>query len=128
MEKSLALQIIEAAFQFVLLPLIIWAIKEVSASLKERSKNEKVKKYVDLVGEVVANAVQTVSQTYVDALKEEDKFDAEAQRAAFDKAMTIVKAQLTDDAANVLEEAFGDVNTYLSAKIEAAVHTNKLIF
>ena len=34
----------------------------------------------------VFNAVQYVNQTYVDALKEQDKFDADAQRIAYSRA------------------------------------------
>lgn len=128
MEKSLAIQIIEAAFQFVLLPLLIWAIKELASVLRTKAKNEKTKKYVDIAEEVVTNAVKTVSQTYVEALKEEGKFDAEAQKKAFAKAFEIVSVQLTAEAKATLDEAFGDVNEYLTAKIEASVRDNKYYY
>lgn len=128
MEKSLAIQIIEAAFQFVLLPLLIWAIKELASVLRTKAKNEKTKKYVDIAEEVVTNAVKTVSQTYVEALKEEGKFDAEAQKKAFAKAFEIVSIQLTAEAKATLDEAFGDVNEYLTSKIEASVRDNKYYY
>lgn len=125
MEKSLTIQIIEAAFQLVLLPVILWGLKELAELLKSRTKNAKVQKYISIAEEAVCNAVKTVSQTYVDALKESEKFDEEAQKEAFRQAMELTRAQLTEDAVATLKEAFGDVEVFLRAKIEANVLDGK---
>lgn len=126
MEKNFAIQIIEAALECVLLPLVIWGIKEAAQYFRAKSKSAKLQKYVGIAETIVVNAVKTVSQTYVDALKEQDAFDETAQKTAFNRAMTIVRQQLTDDTAEALEDAFGDVDAYLTAKIEATVKDEKM--
>jgi hypothetical protein len=49
----------------------------------------------------------------------------ENQREAFTQAMTKAKQLLTADAARFITEAYGDLNAYLTAKIEAEIHARK---
>lgn len=73
----------------------------------------------------VCNAVQSVNQTYVDALKEADNFDKEAQTIAFNKALTAAKKALTHETILFIRETFGDLDSYLSTLIEAQVRSQK---
>ena len=125
MEKNLAIQIIEAALELVILPLVVWAIKEIATTIRAKTKDAKIHKYINICEEVVSSSVKMVSQTYVDALKEDNFFTKDAQKEAFDRAMNTAKEMLTDEAKEVLTEAFGDLNTYLTAKIEAKVADTK---
>ena len=124
-EKSIVLQIVEAAFELVLLPILLWGIKELTSYLRSKTKNAKIQKYITLAEDAVTSAVKTVSQTYVTSLKEKDEFNEEAQKEAFCRAMELTKAVLTDEAVKILGEAFGDVETYLRARIESTVLDNK---
>jgi hypothetical protein len=90
-----------------------------------KSDNDIVDKYVGIAANVITTCVIATNQTYVDALKKEGKFDAEAQRNAFNMTAAAVMAILTDEAKDVLTEAFGDLNTYITQQIEASVNTNK---
>ena len=56
----------------------------------------------------VFNAVQYVNQTYVDALKEQDKFDEAAQRIAYNRALAAAKKALTQETITFIKETFGD--------------------
>lgn len=93
--------------------------------LKQKSKNELVDKYLGLLNDSISNAVLTTTQTYVEALKKEGKFDLEAQKAAFNKTFDAVMTVLTEDAKEALAEAIGDLNVYVTNKIEAEVRMTK---
>lgn len=87
--------------------------------------NEIAKKYLDLVATTVTNCVMATNQTYVDALKNKDLFDKEAQVEAFNKTISKVLELLNEDAIAYLEEATGDVSAYLTTLIEAEVARQK---
>ena len=74
----------------------------------------------------VFNAVQYVNQTYVDALKEQDKFDADAQRIAYSRALAAAKKALTQETITFIKETFGDLDSYLKPMIEAQVRSQKV--
>jgi hypothetical protein len=82
-------------------------------------------KYLDMVEKTVTNCVMTTNQTYVDSLKQEGKFDADAQKIAFDKTLDAVLAILSEDAKLYLTQIFGDLNVYLTNLIESQVKINK---
>ena len=95
------------------------------ATNKSQEEKDLAAKYLDMVEKTVANCVMATTQTYVDSLKREGKFDADAQKIAFDKTMNAVLAILTDDAKNYLTQIFGDLNIYLTNLIESQVKINK---
>ena len=76
----------------------------------------------------VFNAVQYVNQTYVDALKEQDKFDEAAQRIAYNRALAAAKKALTQETITFIKETFGDLDSYLKPMIEAQVRSQKKLY
>lgn len=96
------------------------------ATSKTQEEQELASKYLNMVEQTVTNCVIATNQTYVDSLKSEGKFDAEAQKIAFDKTMDAVLAILTDDAKVYLTQIFGDLNVFLSNLIESQVNINKI--
>ena len=63
--------------------LITYGIIFLKVKIKEQEKkleNDQLIKYIDAATDAISKAVLTVSQTYVDTLKKEGKFDAEAQK------------------------------------------------
>jgi hypothetical protein len=87
--------------------------------------NEMADKYVAMVFETIATCVSATTQTYVDALKKEGKFDAEAQKIAFEKTYKAVLSTLTDEAKEYLAALYGDLQSFLTARIEAEVKAQK---
>ena len=119
-------------FQVCLIPLLgvltsflVVLIKKKAEEIAERTDNNLAKKYIKLVGETVAECVAATNQTYVDNLKPEGLFDAEAQREAFQQTFNAVMAILSDDVVEYMTELFGDFEEYLTAKIEAEVAAQK---
>lgn len=109
----------------VLVPFVIKWIRTKTATLAENTNNETAKKYIGMLTDTVTNAVIAVKQTYVDALKGKNAFTAEAQQEAFTMAYTAVLNNLTDEAKVYLNEAYGDLESYIKVLIEAKVHENK---
>lgn len=95
------------------------------ATNKTQEEKELASKYLSMVEKTVTDCVMATNQTYVDSLKQEGKFDAEAQKTAFNKTLDAVLAILTDDAKEYLTQIFGDLNVYLTNLIESQVKINK---
>lgn len=93
--------------------------------LKQKSDNETTKKYLDMLNTTISSAVLATTQTYVEALKKEGKFDAEAQKSAFKQTYEAVMKVLTDDAIKYITTSVGDLETYVTNKIEAEVKLTK---
>ena len=55
-------------------------------------------KYISMVAQTITDCVIATNQTYVEALKKQGSFDAEAQKIAFQKTLDAGVAVLIDDA------------------------------
>lgn len=96
-----------------------------SAELVSKAQNETQAKYIAMLNDTISDCVIATTQTYVDALKKQGTFDAEAQKVAFTMTYEAVVKLLTDEAKQYLSEAVGDLNLYITQKIEAEVNLNK---
>ena len=126
------LNILKQIFDVCIVPLIailtsylISYIQVQKEQLKKKTDNELLNKYIDMAANTIADCVTTTNQTYVEALKKEGKFDEEAQKVAFQKTLNAVLALLTKEAKDYLTEAYGDLNLYLTNKIESTVNEKK---
>lgn len=98
--------------------------------LKTKIKNEKLQKLIDHTLGLTEDIVITVNQTFTDELKKAGKFDKEAQKEAFNKSLELAKSMISTDGKELLEEAFGDLEEWLTVVIESKVEEVKklLIF
>lgn len=126
------LNILQQIFELCVIPLLaiitrslVIYISTKKDELKNKTDNELVKKYLDLLNDTIANCVIATNQTYVEALKKENAFTADAQKAAFEKTYQAVIATLSEEAQKYLPEVVGDLQTYITQKIEASVNQNK---
>lgn len=119
------LSIFEVVLTSVVVPLAAWGVGSLVNWLKTKTENATIEKYLTFAGEAVTLAVKETTQTYVDALKKEGKFDKDAQIEAFNKTAETAMKMLTVDALEVIEMVYGDVNAWLYAKIESAVADGK---
>lgn len=101
-------------------------IKAKSAEISTKTDNELAKKYISMLSDTITQCVIATNQTYVDELKEQGKFDKEAQETAFKATSNAVLAILSDEAKKYLTAAYGDLNTYIANQIEKTVNENKL--
>lgn len=127
------LQLLQDIFNVCIVPLLgvltIYVVNYIKLKSEEiivKSENELVDKYTAMLAETISACVLATNQTYVDALKQKNAFDAEAQKQAFQMTFDAVSQILTEDAKAYLSEAFGDLNTYMTQQIEAAVKQSKM--
>lgn len=123
------LNILQQIFELCVIPLLaiitrslVIYISTKKDELKNKTDNELAKKYLDLLNDTIANCVIATNQTYVEALKKENAFTADAQKAAFEKTYQAVIATLSEEAQKYLPEVVGDLQTYITQKIEANVN------
>ena len=93
----------------VLVAYLVNYIKTKSTELTEKSKNETMDKYINMLAKTIEDCVVATNQTYVSSLKKDNLFTAEAQKEAFQKTYDAVMNVLTDDAKEYLSEAYGDI-------------------
>lgn len=121
---NLVLAVIAAAVP-VLTAHAISYIKKAKDKAIASTESTKVQGYITEISDAVANAVAATSQTYVDALKKAGAFSKEAQEEAAEKALSACLASISPAAIDFIEEAYDDLKTYLSTKIEAEVRKQK---
>ena len=109
----------------VLTAYLVAFIRNKSKELAIKTDNELGQKYITMLGETISACVIATNQTYVENLKKDQIFDVEAQKEAFQKTYDAVMAVLTEEAKEYLTTAYGDLNTYITNKIEAEVKLNK---
>ena len=105
--------------------LVSWGLGLLTALIKGKIGNETAQKYLGGAVTIIDNAVKATYQTYVQALKEEDKFDKDAQLAALEKAKYAVLSQMSGDMKTYIPSAFGDLDKWLETKIESRLYELK---
>lgn len=128
MTMTLLSQIMEVVVIPLLGILTAYVVKIVNAKLEEIStsrKNELEKKYIEMLNDTISDCVIATTQTYVESLKKQGSFDAKAQKEAFNQTYSAVIDILSEEAKEYLNEAIGDLNLYITQKIEAEVSINK---
>lgn len=111
----------------VLTAYIVKFINAKSAEIQHNVDNDMADKYIAMVADTISACVIATNQTYVEALKKQNAFTAEAQKEAFQLTYNAVMAILTDDAKDYLAEIYGDVAAYITNKIEAEVNISKIV-
>lgn len=94
--------------------------------LKARVNNVKAQKYIDRATEYMSSAVAMTNQVFVDQLKKDGKFDAEAQAAAFQMAMNSWLEMLSDEMKDIIVEEVGNFEAWAEAMLEARVSYHKV--
>ena len=126
------LNLLTQIFEVCIIPLlgilttyIVKYIQVKSAEITEKTDNAIADKYTVMLADTISACVLATNQTYVEALKKQGSFDAEAQKIAFNMTLNAVMEILSEDAKEYLSEAFGDLNSYITSQIEASVNVNK---
>ena len=102
-------------------------IRMKSQEITDKTDNELADKYIQMLTDTITACVIATNQTYVESLKKQGKFDAEAQKHAFELTYNAVVAVLSDEAKHYLASIYGDLTAYITTRIEAEVNVSKLI-
>lgn len=109
----------------VLVGYLVKFLKAKANQATATTDNELIRQYLQEATDAVLQAVTYTAQTYVDSLKDQGKFDKEAQEKAFRKARDVALQLMTEEARRILEDAYGDMSTWLETKIEQTVKEQK---
>ena len=124
------IDILQQIFELCVVPLLAilttYIVKLVQKKINEIEngiENKTARKYVEMLNDTIAECVVATNQTYVWALKQQNAFDKEAQKEALRITQEKVMEILTDEAKEYLNEFYGDLETYVIARIESTVNT-----
>ena len=119
-------------FEMILIPVlgvltaqIITVVRKKILLLQEQTENELADKYLKMLGDTIEQCVTATNQTYVNSLKEQNAFDAEAQKVAFKMTADAVMAILSEEAVYYISCFVEDIQKYIEQGIEATVNKNK---
>ena len=125
--------LLQQIFEMCIVPLlgiitvyIVNYIKAKTEELNTSNSNEILVKYLTMLSDTVCDCVIATNQTYVNSLKLQGKFDAEAQKAAFEMTYQAIIAVLSDDAKTYLTNMYGDLTIFITNMIEAEVNKNRI--
>lgn len=126
------MEIVTIILEVAIIPLLIALtgylvafIKSKTKQITDKTENDKVDIYINLLSDTITKCVLATNQTYVEALKKDNAFTKEAQLQAFDMTVEAVMNVLTDDAKKYLSAAVGDLGAYIATQIEAEVNAQK---
>lgn len=119
------MQIVFSALGVLVTGLVGWLTTYLTKLLSQKIKDKNLANWLTQITEIILNAVKVTYQVYVEALKDKNMFDAEAQKEALERAYKMVLSQLTEDAKNFIKENYGDIETWIKTQIESAIYTLK---
>lgn len=126
------LSILDQVFDVCLVPLLglatavfIAFIKQKMNESKEKIDNELADKYLGMLEMTIIDCIRATNQTYVNALKDKNAFDGDAQKEALKLTTEAVLKILSDDAKEYLSHFVGDLDEIIKEKIEANIEEVK---
>ena len=128
MTMTLLTEIMEVVIIPLLGILTAYIVKLVNTKIEDINENRNnalEEKYLIMLGETITDCVTATTQTYVETLKKQGTFDVEAQKEAFNQTYNAIINILSEEAKEYLTVAVGDLNLYITQKIEAEVNATK---
>lgn len=123
--NEILINIIRVVVTSIVLPLLSIAGAKLVQLINSKINNNKAANFLSTATTIIINAVRSVFQTYVEALKKEGKFDEASQKLALLKARDIALNQMTDDVKNYITSTYGDLDTWINTNIEATINILK---
>ena len=123
--NQILLNVLATVVTCIILPLISFLGVKLTQWLNTKIKDEKGQNLINGAVDIVLNAVRSVFQTYVEALKESGNFNADAQKIAFNLAKSIVLKQLSDNTKQYIATNYGDLEEWIRNQIEASIYKLK---
>lgn len=118
-------EILLSVLGVVLTTVVAWGCKTLISLAEAKVKNAKAASLLTNAIDIIARAVKTTYQTYVESLKAEGKFDIEAQKEALDKSKESALGQLSGEAKTYITDNFGDIDKWVESTIESVIYDLK---
>lgn len=93
--------------------------------LAQKLKNEKLKYVMDELADTICKSVDYTNQTFVEQMKADGKFDADAQQEALTRSINYAFDNLTTSSKKIISSEGIDLRGLLESRIEAQIADNK---
>ena len=87
--------------------------------------NEYIRNTLKDAMDIILDTVDTISQTFVDDLKKDGKFDKDKQKEALEKAINQAKKLMSEEAISLIIEKYNDLDEWIRTQIEAYIKKTK---
>ena len=105
----------------ITMALATWLGSYIVGLLNSKIKDQKLRTFLTKFTEIVTRCVKSLTQTTVQGLKKDGKFDSEAAKKVKEDCINLIKAQLAPDMIEFIRNNFGDVTEYISTQIESFI-------
>ena len=105
----------------VTMALATWLGSYIVGLLNSKIKDQKLRTFLTKFTEIVTRCVKSLTQTTVQGLKKDGKFDSETAKKVKEECINLIKAQLAPDMIEFIQNNFGDVTEYISTQIESFI-------
>lgn len=102
-----------------------WLVTIITNFIDTKIKDIKGKNFLNNALEVVADAVKSTYQTYVESIKGTDAWNKETQQNALSNAVATAQTLLKTDVKEFIVNNYGDLTTWLKNSIEAKIYDLK---
>lgn len=109
----------------ILTGLFGWLTTVITSWLNAKIKDEKLKKFVLSINDIVVKNVKYVYQTYVEELKAQGTFNKEAQAIALNKCKDLCLTEFSEDMKTYLMINYSDIVAWTLDKIETTIYDLK---
>ena len=104
---------------------IIYGIKKFTSWLSTKTKNAKIQALLSSADSLADMVVEEVYQTYVEGLKNKNKFDAKAQSEALNMAKNKIQTLMSTEVKDCITSAYSDLGEWITSKIESTIYSRK---
>jgi hypothetical protein len=100
---------------------VVLGVNKLFALLSGKTNDATLKGILSKVQELIVDAVDSTEQTLVKTAKETNNWDDVKKGEAFQKALNDILTSLNDKAKSTIITEYGNLDTWLSNKIEAYI-------
>ena len=105
--------------------LMTWLGAYLVGLLNSKIKDQKLRTFLTKFTELMISCVNALTQTTVEQLKKDGKFDEAAAKHVKEECIKLIKTQLAPDMIEFIQNNYGDVTEYISTQIEGYLFQNK---
>lgn len=108
----------------LLLALLSWGATELTRWVRSKTKNERVAAATEILSRTVVDTVKELEQT-VRPMLSDGRLSPEEGNAIKTRARDLINSKLTPVTLDLVKSNVGDLETWISGKIEASVYDMK---
>lgn len=123
--NEIILSILSVVVTAIVLPLITLGGTKLIQWINQKIKDERTRTILTGLTAIVERVVRSVTQTYVDSLKRDGKFDQEAQLNALELAKSAILTELNNETKTFIETNYGSVDGFITTQIESTINLLK---